>query len=167
MSSTMSAMMTGDPITVSTQAPFEDLARLLTGTGISAVGVLDKTGVLVGVVSAADLLPQLWDGRKSRWRERRPAGKATACVAKDLMTSPAVTIDAGAPLSAAAEEFARRGVGRLFVLSDDRAGGVLSRRDLVTVFTHGDVVLKRTLIRDLPGVVEVRNRLDCVWNDAA
>ncbi|MGW4488995.1 CBS domain-containing protein [Amycolatopsis sp. NPDC004368] len=83
------------------------------------------------------------------------------------MTSPAVTIDAGAPLSAAAEEFARRGVGRLFVLSDDRVGGVLSRRDLVTVFTHGDVVLKRTLIRDLSGVVEVRNRLDHVWNDVA
>ncbi|WP_410674964.1 CBS domain-containing protein [Amycolatopsis sp. cmx-4-68] len=207
---TVSAVMTADPITVSTGTPFKDIAALLTGNGISAVGVLDKTGALVGVVSEADLLPHLWGDRKPRWRDRRPARKATAGVAKDLMTSPAVTIDAGATLAAAAAAFARTGVRRLFVLRGGEVAGVLARRDLVAVFTRGDADLEREvrdrvlrdtlhlgpdrvgvevragvvtvvgrverrsdidpvtcLISELPGVVEVRNRLDYVWNDVA
>ncbi|MEU0533878.1 CBS domain-containing protein [Amycolatopsis tolypomycina] len=205
---TVSAVMTADPITVSPQTPFKDIAALLTGNGISAVGVVDKTGALVGVVSEADLLPHLWEDRKPRWRDRRLARKATACVAKDLMTSPAVTVDAEATLATAAAEFARTGVRRLFVLRGGKVAGVLSRRDLVAVFTRGDADLEREitdrvlrdrldlgpdrvrvqvragivmvvgrverrsdvdpvtrLIHELPGVVEVRNRLDYVWND--
>ncbi|MGW4065163.1 CBS domain-containing protein [Amycolatopsis sp. NPDC004747] len=204
----VSAVMTADPITVSTKTPFKDIAQLLTGNGISAVGVLDKTGALVGVVSEADLLPHLWEDRKPRWRDRRLARKATACTAEDLMTSPAVTIDAEATLAAAAAEFARSGVRRLFVLRGGKVAGVLSRRDLVAVFTRGDADLEREitdrvlrdrldlgpdrvrvqvragvvtvvgrverrsdidpvtrLIHELSGVVEVRNRLDYVWND--
>ncbi|MEU4524686.1 CBS domain-containing protein [Amycolatopsis sp. NPDC024027] len=206
----VSAVMTAGPITVSTNTPFKDIAQLLTGNEISAVGVLDKTGALVGVVSEADLLPHLWEDRKPRWRDRRLARKATACVAKDLMTSPAVTIDAEATLAAAAAEFARTGVRRLFVLRNGKVAGVLARRDLVAVFTRGDADLEREitdrvlrdrlnlgpdrvrvqvragvvmvvgrverrsdiapvtrLIHELSGVVEVRNRLDYVWNDVA
>ncbi|KDN22051.1 CBS domain-containing protein [Amycolatopsis rifamycinica] len=208
--STVSAVMTADPITVSTKTSFKDIAQLLTGNGISAVGVLDKTGALVGVVSEADLLPHLWDDPKPRWRDRRLARKATACTAKDLMTSPAVTIDAEEPLAVAAAMFAHTRVRRLFVLRDGKVAGVLARRDLVGVFTRGDAELEREvtervlrdtlnlgpdrvgvevragvvtvvgrverrsdidpvtrLIRELSGVVEVRNRLDYVWNDVA
>ncbi|MEU4248086.1 CBS domain-containing protein [Amycolatopsis sp. NPDC026612] len=207
---TVSAVMTAGPITVSPQTSFKDIAQLLTGNGISAVGVVDKTGALVGVVSEADLLPHLWEERKPRWRDRRLARKATACVAKDLMTSPAVTIDAEATLAAAAARFAHTGVRRLFVLRGGKVAGVLARRDLVAVFTRGDSDLEREvservlrdqlglgpdrvrievragivtvvgrverrseiapvtrLIQELSGVVEVRNRLDYVWNDVA
>ncbi|MGW4527304.1 CBS domain-containing protein [Amycolatopsis sp. NPDC004378] len=207
---TVSAVMTADPITVSPQTPFKDIAALLTGNGISAVGVVDKTGALVGVVSEADLLPHLWDDRKPRRRDRRLARKATACTAGDLMTSPAVTIDADDTLATAAARFARARVRRLFVLRNGRPVGVLSRRDLISVFTRGDADLEREvrdrvlrdqlnlgpdrvraevragvvtvvgrverrsdiapvtrLIAELSGVVEVRNRLDYVWNDVA
>ncbi|MET8997560.1 CBS domain-containing protein [Amycolatopsis sp. Hca4] len=205
---TVSAVMTADPITVSPQTPFKDIAELLTGNGISAVGVVDKTGALVGVVSEADLLPHLWDDPKPRRRDRRLARKATACTAKDLMTSPVVTIDAEDSLAVAAAKFARSGVRRLFVLRGGKPVGVLSRRDLVRTFTRGDADLDREvcsrirqlgwgpdrvrvevragivtvvgrverrsdidpvtrLISELSGVVEVRNRLDYVWNDVA
>ncbi|WP_033262710.1 CBS domain-containing protein [Amycolatopsis vancoresmycina] len=205
---TVSAVMTADPITVSPQTPFKDIAGLLTGNGISAVGVIDRTGTLVGVVSEADLLPHLWDDPKPRRRARRLARKATACTAKDLMTSPVVTIDADDSLAVAAAKFARTGVRRLFVLRNGKPAGVVSRRDLVRVFTRGDADLEREVcarirqlgwgpdrvgvevragvvtvvgrverrsdidpvtrsIGDLPGVVEIRNRLDYVWNDVA
>ena len=210
MTSTVSSVMTADPVTVSTRTPFKDIARLLTGNAISAVGVLDKTGALVGVVSEADLLPHLWDDPKPRWRDRRLARKATASLAEDLMTSPAVTIDAEDSLAAAAAKFAHTGVRRLFVLRHGKVAGVLARRDLVGVFTRGDADLEREIvdgvlreqlnlgpdrvrvevragvvtvvgrverrsdidpvtraIRELSGVVEVRNRLDYVWNDVA
>ncbi|MDX3189714.1 CBS domain-containing protein [Streptomyces sp. MN03-5084-2B] len=203
---TVSAVMTADPITVSPQTPFKDIAELLTGNGISAVGVVDKTGALVGVVSEADLLPHLWE--KPRRRDRRLARKATACTAKDLMTSPVVTVDADDSLAVAAAKFARTGVRRLFVLRNGKPAGVLSRRDLVRVFTRGDADLEREVcdrirqlgwgpdrvrvevragivtvvgrverrsdidpvtrsLSELSGVVEVRNRLDYVWNDVA
>ncbi|WIV56170.1 CBS domain-containing protein [Amycolatopsis nalaikhensis] len=210
MTRTVSSVMTADPVTVSTRTPFKDIARLLTGNAISAVGVLDKTGALVGVVSEADLLPHLWDDPKPRWRDRRLARKATASLAEDLMTSPAVTIDAEDSLAAAAAKFAHTGVRRLFVLRHGKVAGVLARRDLVGVFTRGDADLEREIvdgvlreqlnlgpdrvrvevragvvtvvgrverrsdidpvtraIRELSGVVEVRNRLDYVWNDVA
>ncbi|WP_370961618.1 CBS domain-containing protein [Amycolatopsis sp. cg9] len=206
---TVSAVMTADPITVTTRTSFKDIAELLTGNGISAVGVVDKTGALVGVVSEADLLPHLWEAPKPR-RRRRLARKATACTAEDLMTSPVVVIDAEESLSVAAATFARTGVRRLFVLRNGKPAGVLSRRDLVRVFTRGDADLEREvrdrvlrerlnlgpdrvrvavragivtvvgrverrsdidpvtrLIEELSGVVEVRNRLDYVWNDVA
>lgn len=206
----VSAVMTADPITVSAQTPFKDIAELLTGNQISAVGVLDKTGALVGVVSEADLLPHLWEDTKPRRRDRKQARKATACVAKDLMTSPAVTIEADATLAAAAARFAHSGVRRMFVLAGSRVVGVLARRDLIGVFTRGDADLEREvtdgvlrdqldlgpdrvrvevragvvtivgrverrsdidpvtrLVRELSGVVEVRNRLDYVWNDVS
>ncbi len=151
--STVSAVMTAEPITVSTAAPFKDIAELLTGNGISAVGVLDKTGALVGVVSEADLLPHLWDEPKrplwTRWRTRGLARKATARVAKDLMTSPAITIDAGDSLATAAATFARTGVRRLFVLDQGRVVGVVSRRDLVGVYTRCDAELEREIQRRL------------------
>ena len=66
-----------------------------------------------------------------------------ACTAEDLMTSPAVTIGADATLAVAAAEFARTGVRRLFVLRHGEVVGVLSRRDLVRVFTRGDADLER------------------------
>ncbi|HEY3471221.1 MAG TPA: CBS domain-containing protein, partial [Amycolatopsis sp.] len=146
MTSTVSSVMTADPVTVSTRTPFKDIARLLTGNAISAVGVLDKTGALVGVVSEADLLPHLWDDPKPRWRDRRLARKATASLAKDLMTSPAVTIDAEDSLAAAAAKFAHTGVRRLFVLRHGKVAGVLARRDLVGVFTRGDADLEREIV---------------------
>lgn len=105
--STVSAVMTAEPVTVRTTTPFKDIAELLVAKGISAVGVLDKDGALVGVVSEADLLPHLSElpglGWRPRWigaRRRRMATKAAARVAKDLMTSPAITVDADEPLAA-------------------------------------------------------------------
>ncbi|MFD1049870.1 BON domain-containing protein, partial [Kibdelosporangium lantanae] len=105
-------------------------------------------------------------------------------------------------------ELARRGVRRLFVVDGGKVVGVVSRRDLLSIFrrTDDDIkqeimqeVLIRTLWADpktvgvmvengvvtmvgrlerkceveiagrlaaqIPGVVEVRNGLDYVWND--
>ena len=147
--STVSAVMTAEPITVATTTPFKDIAELLTGNGISAVGVLDKTGALVGVVSEADLLPHLWEEPKrplwTRWRTRGLARKATARVAKDLMTSPAITIEATDSLATAAATFARTGLRRLFVLDQGKVVGVVSRRDLVGVYTRCDAELENEI----------------------
>ncbi|GAB3887635.1 hypothetical protein GCM10029964_053940 [Kibdelosporangium lantanae] len=138
----------------------------------------------------------------------RQARKAAALVAKDLMTAKVYAVAPEDTLTAAARELARRGVRRLFVVDGGKVVGVVSRRDLLSIFrrTDDDIkqeimqeVLIRTLWADpktvgvmvengvvtmvgrlerkceveiagrlaaqIPGVVEIRNGLDYIWND--
>ncbi|MDT8913619.1 CBS domain-containing protein [Amycolatopsis sp. PS_44_ISF1] len=204
----VSAVMTADPITVGPRTSFKDIVELLTAQEISAVGVIDKTGALLGVVSEADLLPHLQCARARRWPHRKQIRKAHACLAQDLMTAPVVTVDADDPIAVAVARIARTGLRRMFVLRQGKLVGVVARRDLIRVFTRSDRDLEREvdhrvlhdllrlgpeqarvqvrdgvvtvvgrverrsdippvtrLIEDVSGVVEVRNRLDFVWDD--
>lgn len=153
---TVSAVMTPNPITVRTDTPFKEIAELLTGNEISAVGVTDKRGRLVGVVSEADLLPHCGprpETRRLPWlrskKKRSAARKSAGRVAGDLMTTPAVTVPADESVAEAARRFARLGVRRLFVTRQDALVGVLSRRDLVSVFTGKDREIQRRIERDV------------------
>ncbi|MDT8912398.1 CBS domain-containing protein [Amycolatopsis sp. PS_44_ISF1] len=139
----VSAVMTADPITVGPRTSFKDIAGLLTAHGISAVGVVDKTGALLGVISEADLLPHLQHARAHRWPHRQLIGKAHACLAQDLMTAPAVTVDADDPVEVAVARIGRSGVRRMFVLCRGKLVGVVARRDLIRVFTRSDAELER------------------------
>jgi predicted transcriptional regulator len=72
--------------------------------------------------------------------------------ARDLMTAPAVTIDPDASIVEAAAKLEDTGVGRLPVV--DRGGslvGVLSRGDLVKVFTRPDEHILDEITEDVVG----------------
>ncbi|GLY49871.1 CBS domain-containing protein [Lentzea sp. NBRC 102530] len=152
---TVSSLMTREVITADVGSSFKELVALLEDNGISAVPVLDG-GYPVGVVSEADLVPKeefrggtseppgLFAGKaeKHRWEQ---AGGVTA---RDVMTSPVKSISPDTAASVAARELAAAGVRRLFVIDSDGAlVGVLSRRDLLKLFTREDEELK-TVIRD-------------------
>jgi CBS domain-containing protein len=65
--------------------------------------------------------------------------KAEALTAGDLMSSPAVTVQAGATVAEAARIMARAGVKRLPVVDDiDMLQGIVSRADLLKVFLRDD-----------------------------
>jgi CBS-domain-containing membrane protein len=53
---TVADVMASDVITASPDASFAELARLLHGAGVRAVPIIDPAGVLIGVVSEADLM---------------------------------------------------------------------------------------------------------------
>jgi predicted transcriptional regulator len=101
---------------------------------------------VVGVVSEADLLhkmefagdkgpPKLFAGRA----RRRALVKSEADRAADLMSSPAVTVAAGAPLAAAAKLLDENNIKRLPVLDDaGRLLGIVSRVDLLRIYTRTD-----------------------------
>jgi CBS domain-containing protein len=138
--------MTTDVCTVGQDAPFKQVAELLTGRRVSALPVLDGQGRIVGIVSEADLLlkeefpegppdARLFEGR----RRRSVRAKATAATAAELMTSPAVTVGPDATVAEAARLLHRHGVKRLPVV--DPAGpllGIVSRADLLKVFLRPD-----------------------------
>jgi CBS domain-containing protein len=144
--STVRDVMTTQVVTVDRITPYKEIAHLLAEHKISAVPVLTMGRHVAGVVSEADLLAaEDQDARKARtgradhlpWSHGH--GKHPPLTAEQLMTSPAVTIHPDAPIPRAASVMHSRHVKRLPVVDPDgKLLGIVSRRDLLTVFLRPD-----------------------------
>ena len=167
-------VMTTSVVTVDRLTPYSEIVRLLTERRISGVPVLTMGRHVGGVVSEADLLAaEDEDARRSRmqaqirgrmpWRRTRHAGLAAGSV----MTAPAVTINPDATIPRAARVMDTHHIRRLPVVDQDgKLLGIVSRRDLLSVFLRPDDEVAadvRELLDDLlpadPGAVTatVRN----------
>lgn len=145
-------VMTHKVFTVYEWTPFKDVVTLMREHDVSALPVLDRADRLVGIVSEADLMLKEeiadgsrrfpWRGDKSRRNGIPPwilRSKAQGVVARDLMTSPAVTVAREAPVALAARIMRENSVRRLPVT--DAHGtliGIVSRSDLLTAFLRSD-----------------------------
>jgi CBS domain-containing protein len=141
----VSDVMTHTVAAVGRDAGFKEIVRLLEEWRVSALPVLEGEGRVVGVVSEADLLPKeafLRDGEAgghTRSGSLADLAKAGAVTAGELMTSPAVTVHADAPLAQAARIMAQARVERLPVVDDHgMLQGIVSRADLLKVFLRDD-----------------------------
>ncbi|PWU52165.1 hypothetical protein DLE60_31710 [Micromonospora globispora] len=161
-------VMTRDVVTVGEDAPYRQIVDVLIRRGISAVPVVDSFRRVLGVVSEADLLHKIErsghpdERRVFEGRRRRTAReKADALVAKDLMTAPAVTAQAEAPLPAAARLMDREAVKRLPVLDDlGRLVGIVTRSDLLRVHLRTDAEIREDVVQEvLRRVLAVRDGL--------
>jgi CBS domain-containing protein len=169
-------VMTRGVLSVQPATPIKEVARLMATYGVSGVPVIDDQGAILGVVSEADFLIKE-DGvsrdasRLERILARAVGGssrweKVEATTARELMTSPAVTIDPEMPIREAASLMIDRGVNRLPVARAGQLVGIVSRADLMRAFLRADEELaseiKDELIRNTlwvePGVVDVRVR---------
>ncbi|QSB15158.1 CBS domain-containing protein [Natronosporangium hydrolyticum] len=180
-------VMTTGVATVTADTPYREIADTLVARRVSAVPVLDAEGRVVGVVSATDLMYKVEYGGAEEGhhhhllagpRQRQARTKARGGVARQLMSTPAVTIGAGASLSVAARLMDTESVKRLPVTdSDGRLVGVVARSDLLRVYLRPDAeierdvaeeVLRRTLwvepdtirVRSRNGVVTLTGRVD-------
>ncbi|MGW1892755.1 CBS domain-containing protein [Streptomyces sp. NPDC002004] len=160
---TVSDVMTHTAIAVGRRAPYKQIVELMDQWNVSALPVLEGEGRVVGVVSEADLLPKeecrLDDpGRPDP--EVSDDAKAAGVFAEELMSSPAVTVHAGATIAEAARIMARRRVKRLPVVDDTGLlEGVVSRGDLLKVFLRPDEEIadeiRRVIGQDLPGTAGI------------
>ena len=152
-------VMTTEVLTVEPETPLKDVARLMIEHGVSGIPVVDPTGLVVGVVSEADLLlkergaagvarrPLAWLLGDSKATEREMV-KITAIAARDAMTDPPLTIGPDRPLREAADLMIREQVNRLPVVG--RAGrlvGIVTRADVVRAFSRPDAELA-AIVRD-------------------
>jgi CBS domain-containing protein len=172
----VSSVMSTDMATLREDTPFKDIVRVLEQRDISAAPVVDAAGRVLGVVSEADLLVKQGAGdpgtahpEKRRWRRHHdtpPDPRADAVTAAALMTRPAITVTADATVAHAAREITKHNVKRLPVVDDDgRLVGIVSRKDLLTVFLRKDEDIRDDIIREVfqiglgmrtaPGPVEV------------
>jgi len=149
--------MTSRVETVGPTAGFKAVVERLRARGVSAFPVTDEAGIVLGVVSEADLL--LKEERAALGARRRPLegrrtreqpAKAAATPATALMTSPAVTIRAEAQVVQAARLMRRHGVKRLPVVDEEgRAVGIVSRCDLLSVFARDDEEIRTEIVDDM------------------
>jgi CBS domain-containing protein len=146
-------VMTRDVATVAPDTPLKDVARELVQRGISGLPVVDADGNVVGVVSEADVLakerrPSENGGGLSRLRHRVDEGeqnKFTARLAREAMTSPAITIEPYWTIPSAAQIMLDRSVNRLPVVHQGRLIGIVTRADLVRAFARSDEEIAREI----------------------
>lgn len=139
-------VMTAEVVVVRDRTPFKEIVGLMRQHDVSALPVVDASDELVGIVSEADLLmkeERAADGEshhRFQSRRRRIArAKAGGVVARELMSSPAETIDPEAPLARAARLLHERRVKRLPVVdTNGNMVGIVSRADLLKVFLRAD-----------------------------
>jgi CBS-domain-containing membrane protein len=164
----VSDVMTTTMVTVDRITPYKEVARVMAEHRISGLPVLKMGREVVGVVTQADLLREQVRAarrlRSSARRSWRPGGsRHPALTAGELMTSPAVTIGPDATVSAAARLMTEHQVGRLPVTDEDgKLVGIVSRRDLISVFLRADADIAadiRRVLRDIllarPGEADV------------
>jgi CBS domain-containing protein len=157
MNSLVRDVMTTEVVTVEPRTPFRDIVVRLAEHRISAAPVLDAEGNVLGVVTEADLLlkqehPDLELNVPLAWSRRRrlERDKAAAVVAGMLMTTPAVTVPPTATVTDAARRMHAAGVKRLPVVDEaGRLVGIVSRADLLKVFTRTDEAIRREIMQDV------------------
>jgi CBS domain-containing protein len=164
-------VMTTDVTTVDRATPYKEITRLLAGQQVSGLPVLKMRRQVAGVVTEADLLTgQAKVARalraaagRARWL-RKPAHPELN--AGQLMTAPAVTIGPQATVPAAARLMSARHLLLLPVVDQEgKLAGVVSRRDLLSVFLRPDEEIARDVRQVLdeillagPGEAEVAVR---------
>jgi len=154
-------VMTTNVFTVPTGRTLKETAQLLCDKGISGVPVVDDDGIVVGVISEADIL------FKERGPDRRRGGsfawlfypdtieneaKLDARTAGEAMSQPPLTIGPNRPVGEAASRMLDERVNRMPVV--DEAGtllGIVTRADLVRAFTRSDAEIESEVRKDLFG----------------
>jgi CBS-domain-containing membrane protein len=136
--------------TTTPEATVETVARLMINLRISGVPVLDRNGLLVGIVTEGDLLHRVETGterRLSGWSEWFSANsrlaaeyiKSHARRVEDIMTREVVSVGELATLGEIAELMETKRIKRVPVVHEGKIVGIVSRADLLQVLASGGV----------------------------
>ena len=147
---TVKDFMTHNVVSVTEETPYKEIVEALAQNGVSAVPVVDDETRVLGIVSEADLLHKMeFTGLEphvhllERKQRRVARAKASGDVARDLMSSPAVTVSSEASLPAAAKMMDDERVKRLPVVDEQgRLAGIVSRADLLRVYLRDDAAIR-------------------------
>jgi CBS domain-containing protein len=155
MNSTVKDVMSTHVIAVRQNASYKDMAAMLHEQRVSAFPVLDDHNKVIGVVSESDLLTKealegTVPGMLQSMVSQREHARASAVTAAELMTKPPVTVGPDEPVTQAARLMYSRRLKRLPVTSDDGTLiGIVTRADVLSVYSRPDADIQREIIQDL------------------
>ena len=140
----VSETMTRNVVAVRKDDEITTAIRLLSENRISGLPVIDKDGLVSGVISEADILGAAGMESSFTFRDiiRRMLGEPLVGHRKgdkvgDIMSRPPITIRLGATVGDAAKVLSERRIKRLPVVDDDnRLIGIISRADIVKATQH-------------------------------
>ncbi|HYF05330.1 MAG TPA: CBS domain-containing protein [Patescibacteria group bacterium] len=152
-------LMTSKVVTVNPDTPISEVADILHKFHFTGVPVVDDNGVLLGVIMERDFITadskiylptyikmlkdiDVVNGDKRFMNE--DANAIMKLKAKDVMNTYIVTVSEDATIEEAAELFATKRVNPIPVIDGSHhVVGVISRSDLIELFTHKTVKATR------------------------
>jgi CBS domain-containing protein len=141
-------VMSEDIMTITADAPLKEAAQVMVKSGVSGLPVIGDDRKVIGIITEADFVTA--EANRSWGRQRRRLlasflGDSTPQNAKtvaDVMTLDPHTIDSGSSVAEAARKMTDLRVKRLpVVLPDGTLCGIISRADVMGVFTRSDKAL--------------------------
>lgn len=135
-------LMTTDVIAVAPDTAIRDAARLMFRNRVSGLPVVDPMDRLQGIITEADFL---------RLEVAREEGSGTPYErVADVMTKGVVTVDRDIPVHEVAKIMCVQDIKRVPVVDDEgRVVGIISRSDIVALFTRPDEVIEDEIREDL------------------
>jgi CBS domain-containing protein len=119
-------------IAATPQASLRDLAARLVTNEFSGMPVADPDGRVVGVITEADIIRALLEGKRL---ENLTAGQ--------VMTGPAVTVDVKTPLEQVMKSLQEHRIVRVPVTAEGKLVGIIARRDLIRALIEPEFMVFR------------------------
>jgi CBS-domain-containing membrane protein len=133
-------VMSDGVMSVKSDATVLDAAVLMVDLRVSALPVLDDRGVMLGIVTEADLTPCAALLSKGKGDREATNKQLRARLVTEVMTRDVITIDENAPLKDVVALMIDKMVKRLPVRRGDAIVGIVSRIDLVrAIAVHADM----------------------------
>ncbi|HUT17354.1 MAG TPA: CBS domain-containing protein [Acidobacteriota bacterium] len=130
-------VMSSPVVTLDEDATSNKVADLMDENNLGCVIVTNKTGQPVGIITERDLVIRVLAKNL----------KPDAVKAKEIMTSPLVTIEPEATISEAARRMSRLNIRRLGVIYKGNLVGVVSSKDILGVMPELiEIIQERTRI---------------------
>lgn len=146
-------VMSEDVLTITSDAPLKEAAQVMVRSGVSGLPVVDDHQKVVGIITEADFVTA--EANRSWGRQRRrllanflgDTKPQNAKIVADVMTEDPHTIDSGSSVVEAARMMTDLRVKRLpVVLPDATLCGIISRADVMGVFTRPDAALADEIV---------------------
>jgi len=130
-------VMSSPVVTTDEEAPSNKIANLMDENDLGCVIVTNKAGKPIGIITERDLVIRVLTENL----------KPDTVIAKEIMTSPLVTIEPEATISDAARRMSRLDIRRLGVLYKGNLVGLISSKDILGVMPELiEIIQERTRI---------------------
>ncbi len=130
-------VMSSPVVTIKEEAPANRVAELMDKQGLGCIIVTNKQGNPLGIITERDLVG----------RVLAKNAKPDSIRAKEVMTSPLITIEPDETISEAARRMSRLNIRRLGVIYKGQLIGILSSKDVLAVMPELiETIQERALI---------------------